>query len=134
MTEELKPCPFCGREAKVYQDERGYYVSCTHCFTVVGYEADPCNDFQTEAEAIAAWNKMANEFEVMNEELEPCPFCGSKVTIQREHYADEHNMLATRYYVECTGRRAANSFRFYSEKPEEAVDEWNKRVKQWLRN
>jgi Lar family restriction alleviation protein len=48
MDNELKPCPFCGGEAWI--DERGcFIVYCLGCGT-------GSNAFDTEAQAIAAWN------------------------------------------------------------------------------
>lgn len=53
--EELKPCPFCGGEAKInrivntfYQYAR-YFSSCTRC-------SAESKMFETEQEAIEAWN------------------------------------------------------------------------------
>lgn len=59
---ELKPCPFCGSEAKLYKDiwdeEEGgvsYYVKCTgHCFCETWY-------YDTESEAIEAWQSRVGE-------------------------------------------------------------------------
>jgi len=51
MDVELKPCPFCGSEAWI--DERGcFIVYCLGCGT-------GSNAFDTEAQAIAAWNRRA---------------------------------------------------------------------------
>ena len=50
---ELKPCPFCGGEAKVFgnYEDTNYHVNCTNdecgCCWVANYE--------TEEEAIEAW-------------------------------------------------------------------------------
>jgi len=57
---ELKPCPFCGGEAITIQ-EHGWWVVCTDCSAEVGFEGmsdtSGCyGSYQTEAEAIAAWN------------------------------------------------------------------------------
>lgn len=49
MSEELKPCPFCGGEAEY----EGLYCYCTRCGCRM--EDDP-----DEAEAIAAWNRRAS--------------------------------------------------------------------------
>ena len=55
-SEELKPCPFCGGEAKVLgtKYEGGdYYIVCEKCRVRVGSYSNP-------VEAIEAWNKRAN--------------------------------------------------------------------------
>ncbi len=56
MVNELKPCPFCGRKARVEQeeqeiptDEEWYRVICDHCGGNSGWLMRP------EA-AIATWN------------------------------------------------------------------------------
>ena len=59
MSETLKPCPFCGGEAEVIE-AYGWLVQCTSCFASVGQNCTEggflAGDYQTEAEAIAAWN------------------------------------------------------------------------------
>ena len=63
MTEELKPCPFCGGRAIVFHDGAHYadtgedagelwVVGCTKCDAMVGKD--------TVTEAIAAWNRRAS--------------------------------------------------------------------------
>lgn len=51
MNEKLKPCPFCGGEAKLYYTEfyEEFAVQCTWC------KADRYG-YPTEQEAINAWN------------------------------------------------------------------------------
>ena len=62
MTENLKPCPFCGGEAKskssvdVFGHEGFFSVLCRKCYARTGY-------YETEAEVIEAWNRRANEKE-----------------------------------------------------------------------
>ncbi len=53
MDEKLKLCPFCGGKAYVYIDPaamHGWTVSCYGCLAIM-------RGFQTEQEAIEAWNK-----------------------------------------------------------------------------
>jgi len=66
MPEKLRPCPFCGEKA----DTRGgslslWWIECTECPAEFGayYDEDGCpeGEFDTEAEAIAAWNKRHRE-------------------------------------------------------------------------
>lgn len=54
MSEELKPCPFCGGEAMVWPSLTGltYHVSCCKCYANNNYRS-------TEAKAIDAWNHRA---------------------------------------------------------------------------
>ena len=71
---ELKPCPFCGGEAKLADNEFGepvfdnnlaqvdfmysapdaFWVECKDCFAMSG-------SYNTEEEAIEAWNRRAED-------------------------------------------------------------------------
>ena len=52
MTDELLPCPFCGGEASKRLFYKGKYrVHCNVC------DANSDDVWDTEAEAIAAWNR-----------------------------------------------------------------------------
>ncbi|MBR2208098.1 MAG: Lar family restriction alleviation protein [Synergistaceae bacterium] len=62
MSEELKPCPFCGGEAEVCADENEeYFVSCTKCTALFGYCTDTWGEYETEAAAIEAWNRRVSK-------------------------------------------------------------------------
>ena len=52
MTDELKPCPFCGgSNLEVVDTPQGYFIDCScGCFT---------GDFETREAAIDAWNTRA---------------------------------------------------------------------------
>ncbi len=70
MSEELKPCPFCG--GKAILDSHGRYVYCTNQHS--NCDIRPHTKFyDTPDEAVQAWNKRA----ILTEELNPCPFCQS---------------------------------------------------------
>ena len=54
---ELKPCPFCGEKATIYQDLEcgGYYrVGCLYCDMYVNTPI-----FDNPEEAIEMWNRRA---------------------------------------------------------------------------
>ena len=59
MTEQkLKPCPFCGGEAKICQEKGAYWeVACEDCYASVGVY----NCYEDKGEAIEAWNKRVGE-------------------------------------------------------------------------
>ena len=69
MAEGLKPCPFCGGEAKIWKCEprihryrdHVYCVYCGNCELLFGYDEDYGGIFTTEDEAIEAWNRRAND-------------------------------------------------------------------------
>ena len=52
MNAELEPCPFCGGEAKLFEDKdyQIYSVTCTECDAGT-------NAYGIEQDAIDAWNK-----------------------------------------------------------------------------
>ena len=63
MSQELKPCPFCGAAAWVSPAEDGrFYVACTgdECWAAMGEEYDhdamPDHHYYSQEAAIAAWN------------------------------------------------------------------------------
>lgn len=71
MTEELKPCPFCGSEGdaivthevwnRCTDHRQGYCIECYDCGCSLGFMAyhDGTWDgyYRTEEEAIEAWNR-----------------------------------------------------------------------------
>ena len=67
---KLKPCPFCGGEAHTaIEDCYGYYgddwlVFCDECSLQFGFT----KQFETEEEAIEAWNKRVYDHKLTYEE------------------------------------------------------------------
>jgi len=58
---DLKPCPFCGSMAyTIAADNQNYGVLCHNCECVLGCKIEEdeytCGAFDTEQEAITAWN------------------------------------------------------------------------------
>lgn len=53
MSEELKPCPFCGSSASLWNDIRTHFISCGGCSARGG-------SYGTTEEAIDAWNRRAD--------------------------------------------------------------------------
>lgn len=55
---ELKPCPFCGKEPRIYGDKPQVYIACVN-------EECPVNSetifFQTRERAVEAWNHRAGD-------------------------------------------------------------------------
>lgn len=70
---ELKPCPFCGGtavsiqkiEPHLYRPVKNhpFSVVCWECDLFYGYDEDYGGMFDTEAEAIKAWNRRAERSE-----------------------------------------------------------------------
>ena len=50
---ELKPCPFCGNKAMIFNSSFGYFVSCNVCEVET-----PA--FEYRETAIEAWNRRVN--------------------------------------------------------------------------
>lgn len=62
MTDNLKPCPFCGAAANIRFDfKHDYVVFCTNEFCMLN-ELE--YGFDSEEEAIEAWNRRTNDAEV----------------------------------------------------------------------
>ena len=57
---ELKPCPFCGGEAKLVNTWNCLcQIICRSCGATIGEVKKHPNDFRTRDEVIAAWNRRA---------------------------------------------------------------------------
>lgn len=60
MSDELKPCPFCGKSARIWQDpshSAAFFIGCddgeTDCFGAIMWA-------ESKPETIAAWNRRAD--------------------------------------------------------------------------
>lgn len=60
---ELKPCPFCGGEAKIHKSGFEYWTSMPHNFTVycVACGASVRRFYENEQKSIEAWNRRATD-------------------------------------------------------------------------
>lgn len=56
MSDELKPCPFCGGKAETNLLLGNYCITCTRCMGAIF----PARGM-TKEEAIEAWNRRAGE-------------------------------------------------------------------------
>ena len=56
MTNELKPCPFCGGSAYLISYPPSYLVKCEKCGSQTHVFKANCVTITREYEAIAAWN------------------------------------------------------------------------------
>lgn len=54
---ELKPCPFCGGEAKLFSLGSEYEVYCTECHSSSGWYSQKG---EAAIRAAAAWNRRAD--------------------------------------------------------------------------
>lgn len=64
MTEQLKPCPFCGGTANIAKGQIEFWAYCPHC----GAQTEL---YETEQEVAKAWNArpIENELEAENARL-----------------------------------------------------------------
>ena len=79
---DLKPCPFCGREAVLMDAFHDYYVRCRHgC-------VEQSNIYRAPGTAIKNWNKRADPFSVLTDKVEGVKKAIAKPVIQeaiRDH-------------------------------------------------
>ncbi len=52
MKEKIKPCPFCGSKAEVYESDRGSWVECSNGDCNIGHKSE---NWLT-GYAIKSWN------------------------------------------------------------------------------
>ncbi|MBQ7577610.1 MAG: Lar family restriction alleviation protein [Synergistaceae bacterium] len=57
MSEQLKPCPFCGSEkVELYRDGKGdYFINCKNCMCLVS------GFYRTKRESLQVWNTRAED-------------------------------------------------------------------------
>lgn len=110
---KLKGCPFCGGNGKMENENTSWYVECEQCHVESNY-------YDSKEEAADAWN-----FRVGDEDLKPCPFCGSKRVQLYQDYDDDDYCVT--YYVECYdcgGRGPSGS----DTEEKNAAAAWNRRA------
>lgn len=64
MSNELKPCPFCGGKPKLRYRKPFSYVVCTGCKSSSELVCDSYEEGDGKADAIAAWNRRANDVQI----------------------------------------------------------------------
>lgn len=74
--ENIKSCPFCGGDSITRRRNPDHimrnkvFVTCTKCKNKTGY-------YDTEEQAIAAWNKRVDNNN--DNDINYCPHCGKKL-------------------------------------------------------
>lgn len=107
MTKKLKPCPFCGSEVKVNATNIREQIYCPNCGASTVWTSFPLS------------RKRWNERTRTETGLKPCPFCGSRAKI---YQAYDNN-----FCIQCPKCTVTSP---YCKSKEEAVEAWNRRVKE----
>ena len=110
QTKALKPCPFCGGTAQMFENHIeeyyvDYYVKCPSC-QAESYRSE------TENGAINLWNYGAHR---ITEDVNHCSLCGSP--------ASEY-ICKLGFAIECS--KCGNCSATFSASLAEAITEWNK--------
>ena len=58
MSKELKACPFCGADARVWSIDVGFWVSCSRPTCLISPETPLCNE---KEQAAVMWNTRKGE-------------------------------------------------------------------------
>jgi Lar family restriction alleviation protein len=82
MSEELKPCPFCGYGKILQNSGDGYFVSCMKC----GSRGSKKKYYETMSDAITAWNTRPIEDEKDREIAELKKELNEVLKMQSENY------------------------------------------------
>lgn len=125
MTEKLKPCPFCGGEAKYakagwfkgFPEEIADYVMivCSSCGATT-------ETYKSINELTSLWNKRSEKI-ADNNGLKSCPNCGKKARVFVLHGGN--------YIIECSSDNnyecchVSNGF---SPNAKDAITAWNSRA------
>ena len=131
---KLKPCPLCGGEAIIEEEELhwdnyySYTITCANCGVTISGEEETKED--AIESAIDQWNRRTctpDKFSRKTPELKICPFCGSRWSGGRVYFNDTVLEKEDKWEIYCDGGEgcAANTKKYNTK--EEAVEAWNKR-------
>ena len=101
MSEELKPCPFCGGKPHLREPDAPDPLAVTESGNV-DYRiwCEECNamskSYQTKEKAIKYWNMRTKQNQGLKIGLKACPLCGGKA--RRNSFVSRYE----EYWVECT--------------------------------
>ena len=97
MSEDLKPCPFCG-STDLHMQDVDRFLQCYNCDATGPWHID-----QTEAEAVAAWNRRADPIARLEAWREEKPDLRTFEVYSRTMQADGNWLVILRTVPERTG-------------------------------
>ena len=112
MSENLKPCPFCGGEA-VFEEENNtssVKIVCKSCGASTLWTAKPVQNY-----IIDKWNSRSRK---RTTQIKSCPFCGGNGNLWQA--------MDSMYIIQCMNCAISSD---YYETEEEAKSAWNRRSK-----